>query len=75
MALEKDQERPISPSGSRKIKMKNMNYILDMPVSGGNSAHNTSGFNSNYNSASKKDESHIFFNNTGNSIFITLQRC
>ena len=31
MALEKDQERPISPtSGSRKIKARNLNYILDM---------------------------------------------
>jgi hypothetical protein len=29
MALEKDQERPTSPLGSRRIKMKNMNYILD----------------------------------------------
>jgi len=33
MALEKDQERPTSPGGSRKIKMRNMNYILDMPSS------------------------------------------
>lgn len=32
MALEKDQERPISPNGSRKIKLRNMNYILDMPL-------------------------------------------
>lgn len=33
MALEKDQERPTSPGGSRKIKVRNMNYILDMPLS------------------------------------------
>lgn len=31
MALEKDVERPTSPNGSRKIKLRNMNYILDMP--------------------------------------------
>lgn len=30
MALEKDQERPTSPGGSRKIKPRNFNYILDM---------------------------------------------
>jgi len=34
MALEKDQERPTSPGGSRRIKVRNMNYILDMPVNG-----------------------------------------
>jgi len=34
MALEKDQERPTSPTGGdRKIKLRNMNYILDMPLS------------------------------------------
>ena len=33
MALEKDQERPISPGGSRKIKARNLNYILDMGTS------------------------------------------
>ena len=32
MALEKDQERPTSPNGSRKIKFRNMKYILDMPI-------------------------------------------
>jgi tetratricopeptide (TPR) repeat protein len=32
MALEKDQERPTSPNGNRRIKVKNMNYILDMPL-------------------------------------------
>ena len=32
MALEKDQERPTSPLNNRKIKMRNMNYILDMPL-------------------------------------------
>jgi hypothetical protein len=35
MALEKDTERPISPGGSRKIKVRNMNYILDMPERSG----------------------------------------
>lgn len=35
MALEKDQERPVSPNGSRKIRVRNMNYILEMPVGGG----------------------------------------
>jgi tetratricopeptide (TPR) repeat protein len=35
MALEKDQERPTSPGGSRKIKFRNMKYILDMPMVGG----------------------------------------
>jgi hypothetical protein len=29
MALEKDQERPVSPNGSRKIRVRNMNYILE----------------------------------------------
>ncbi len=33
MALEKDQERPVSPGGSRKIRVRNMNYILEMPAS------------------------------------------
>ncbi len=33
MALEKDQERPISPGGSRKINARNLNYILDMGTS------------------------------------------
>ena len=32
MALAKDQERPTSPTGNRKIKFRNMNYILDMPA-------------------------------------------
>ena len=31
MALDKDQERPTSPGGSRKIKRQNINYILDGP--------------------------------------------
>jgi hypothetical protein len=35
MALEKDQERPVSPSGSRKIRVRNMNYILEMPMIAG----------------------------------------
>lgn len=35
MALEKDQERPVSPSGSRRIRVRNMNYILEMPLGGG----------------------------------------
>jgi tetratricopeptide (TPR) repeat protein len=34
MALEKDQDRPTSPGGSRKIKVRNMKYILDMPMIG-----------------------------------------
>ena len=29
MALEKDQERPTSPGGSRKMKARNINYILE----------------------------------------------
>lgn len=34
MALEKDQERPTSPGigGGRRMKARNMNYILDMPL-------------------------------------------
>ncbi len=47
MALEKDQERPVSPNGNRKIRVRNMNYILEMPV-GANG-----GLNSNQNSAQK----------------------
>ena len=43
MALEKDQERPVSPNGSRKIRVRNMNYILE----GGG------GMNSQQNSAQK----------------------
>lgn len=31
MALEKDQERPTSPR-SRQMKLRNMQYILDMPT-------------------------------------------
>ena len=61
MALEKDQERPLSPGGSRKIKFRNMKYILDMPMVG----FNTNSYN---NSASKKgDEALGNFNSTGNS--------
>ena len=61
MALEKDQERPLSPGGSRKIKFRNMKYILDMPMVGFNS-------NSYNNSASKKgDEALANFNSTGSS--------
>lgn len=51
MALEKDQERPLSPGGSRKMKFRNLKYILDMPQT--NSNH---GLISNQNSASKKDD-------------------
>jgi len=63
MALEKDQERPISPSGSRRIKLRNMNYILD-GVGAGNG--------SRYSSASKKDGDinnmmSNLFNASGNS--------
>lgn len=32
MALEKDQERPTSPGVGRRMKARNMNYILDMPL-------------------------------------------
>ena len=40
MALEKDQERPTSPGGSRKIKFRNMRYILDGPLqTGGTPSH------------------------------------
>lgn len=40
MALEKDQERPVSPGGSRKIRQRNMNYILDMPMAIGGYSSN-----------------------------------
>ncbi len=42
MALEKDQERPTSPGGSRKIKFRNMKYILDMPMAGLNNGGSSS---------------------------------
>lgn len=29
MALERDIEKPTSPSGNRKLKLLNMNYMLD----------------------------------------------
>ena len=45
MALEIDQERPISPGGSRRIRMRNMNYILDMPMVA-NMGTTGNGFNS-----------------------------
>lgn len=60
MALEKDQERPISPSGSRKIKFRNMKYILDMPM-----VNVAGGLQSNQNSASKKDDANALFYGTG----------
>lgn len=50
MALEKDQERPISPGGSRKMKFRNLKYILDMPQT------NANALSSYHNSASKKDD-------------------
>ena len=48
MALEKDQERPTSPNGSRKFKLRHMNYILDEGL-----GSNTPSYQ---NSCSKKDE-------------------
>lgn len=41
MALEKDQERPTSPGGSRKIKRQNINYILDGPLGATQSNQNS----------------------------------
>jgi tetratricopeptide (TPR) repeat protein len=52
MALEKDQERPVSPSGSRKIRVKNMNYILEMPLSLGGLNSQQSSAQKNYNNDS-----------------------
>ena len=68
MALEKDQERPTSPGGSRKYKMRHMNYILDGGLGSGTASYQ--------NSCSKKDDINMllggsksggFLNASGNS--------
>jgi tetratricopeptide (TPR) repeat protein len=62
MALEKDQERPTSPGGSRKIKFRNMKYILDGP----GAVQINTGTPSYQGSANKREDINAMLSGTGN---------
>lgn len=81
MALEKDQERPISSpgGGSRKIRVRNMNYILEMG-GGANGLSNITyggGLSSQQSSAQKGSgigyDQMMLFNGTGDSTKVLNQ--